>query len=359
MSKSRLGQILENPFPLAFMTDHRSEELEMESSYIMLKGKLEFLDILNESLLIPFNSISFIIFTSLVSLPLFCFLVFYEIILQKTFLETSKVLGQSHNYYYGYWLSDDWPQVPFYNTKRLTRILSPRLIQLCLLYLVPYHLLELFITTTVVDLASKLYAEKKQVSLRELIRRPINKTRLKGPFITSAYVLFLSTCTLLGLMWVVTNCYILSNGFETLEYYGGHDFFVKMLIYVFHGAAFTVLLMKYMEWSAGWNMNVVISILEDAYGSEAFELSAYFSRGSSKQQGLFLMLVFFAWGLILRLPCLFGGCYQKMGGIVFTFVYISLICTGHVMKWVVCVVYFFHCKKQTLEKKIEKKLEKK
>lgn len=50
-------------------------------------------------------------------------------------------------------------------------------------------------------------------------------------------------------------------------------------------------------------MSIVISILEGIYGAEALALSAYFIRGNHRH-GLILMLVFFLWGVSLRLPCL-------------------------------------------------------
>lgn len=102
-------------------------------------------------------------------------------------------------------------------------------------------------------------------------------------------------------------------------------------------------------------MALVISVLEETYGIEAFELATYFSRGSTRR-GLLLMLVFVAWEIVFRLPCLFGRWSERLGAIVFTSVFTGLICVGNLMKWVVCVVYFFDCKKRILEKKVDEEV---
>ncbi|XP_057426029.1 uncharacterized protein LOC130719416 [Lotus japonicus] len=39
------------------------------------------------------------------------------------------------------------------------------------------------------------------------------------------------------------------------------------------------LLMMYLEWSAIWNMSIVISVLDGVYGIGAFRVSYFFSRG--------------------------------------------------------------------------------
>ncbi|WRX13901.1 hypothetical protein QQP08_006774 [Theobroma cacao] len=297
--------------------------MEIDYTQIMSKEKLEFLDILKEALTIPHKHINFIIFSLLTSFPYFGLSVFFEIVLQQTLLKTFKFFTPvpSDSFYYDWEssvaLHDDW--------HRSGGNLS----------------------------ASMIYAGEKPISLRDML---VQKTRLKGPFITSIYVLLLSTCILLGLVGVVTNCYSLSKGFVIdYYYYSSNNNFVDSLITIFHITIFIALLMKYSEWSAGWNMALVISVLEETYGIEAFELATYFSRGSTRR-GLLLMLVFVAWEIVFRLPCLFGRWSERLGAIVFTSVFTSLICVGNLMKWVVCVVYFFDCKKRILEKKVDEEV---
>ncbi|XWS22575.1 hypothetical protein CRYUN_Cryun29cG0048300 [Craigia yunnanensis] len=324
--------------------------METYHTQIMSKERLKFLDILKEALAIPHQHINFIIFSLFTSLPYFFLSVFFEIVLQETLLDTFKFFAPTSDYLYSDWESS----ITFHvDRDRSKGNLSGQWIKLCLLYLVPCHLLGFLNIVLTVNAVSMIYAGEKRISLRDMT---VQKARLKGSFITSIYVLLLSTCILLGLVGVVTNCYILTKGFViNYYYYGENNYFVDSLITIFHIAVFIALLVKYSDWSAGWNMALVISVLEETYGIESFELSAYFSRGST-QHGLLLMLVFVLWEIVFRLPCLFGRCSESLGGILFSSVCTSLIFIGNLMKWVVCVVYFFDCKKQILEKKVDEEV---
>ena len=323
----------------------QKKAFEMNSNHIMLNEKLieknhdirnqklGVFDILKEALIITFKNFNFIIFILLTSLPLFGFMVYYESFLQETLVETYDILKQSPGY-------SGWP-VPNFIYNKMTKHVFYELLQLGFLYLVPLHLLELCTVIVTVDLSSKIHAQERPMTLKEMILKPIYGARLGGTFITSICVLHLSTCTLLGLIWLVTYYVILGNSM------------IEVFLAVFYGVAFVALLTKYLEWSAMWNMSIVISVLEGIYGYEAFALSAYFSKGSERR-GLILMIVFFVWGLGLRLPCLYFGCYEGWLGIS---VQISLFCLRNVLKWLVCMVYFYDCKKRTLEKKFGEEVE--
>lgn len=95
-------------------------------------------------------------------------------------------------------------------------------------------------------------------------------------------------------------------------------------------------------------MSIVLSILKEPYGAEAFAVSSHFSRGSEKC-GRLLVLVFLAWGLGLRLACLQARCNVRGGGIL---IQVMLLCMGNVVKWMVFMVYFHNCKKRILRKTI-------
>lgn len=73
-----------------------------------------------------------------------------------------------------------------------------------------------------------------------------------------------------------------------------------MFIGVVLGIAFVALLVKYLEWRAGWNMALVISVVEEADGAEALDLSGYYGRGSS-DRGFWLMVVVFGWEVVFRM----------------------------------------------------------
>lgn len=305
----------------------------MESNQIMHDQKLGVLDILKKSLLVFGRNNNFIIFTIITSFPMFCFLIYFEYFLQKFLFNAIETLKPSSDYYFDYFLHDIFDVARKLNKENLLQFM-----QLGFLYLVPLHLLELSTVLVIVDLASKIYKEDKPMSLKEMIQRPFNLARLRGTFITFVYVTLLSACTLLGLLWLVTTYFVILR--NTMYY----------LIYAaICGASFVSLLGLYLALSAEWNMSVVISVSEGIHGSAALALSSFFSVGNHRR-GLILMLVFFVWGVVLRLPCLYIGYYT--GGGYEIVAQICFFCLGNALKWVVCMVYFHDCQKQKLEKKV-------
>jgi hypothetical protein len=334
---------------------------EMESNDVVLNMKLiendhddhirnqelGVFDILKEALVIIFKNFNFIIFIFLVSIPLFCCLVYYE----RTLVETLNILRQTDLGFYDHNWSASLHHLPVI---RMTKHVYYKLVQLGFLYLVQLNFIEFCTVIVTLDLASKIYAEERSITLKEM-KEMIHKlycgARVRGTFITSFYVLFSSTCTLIGLLCLVTTCFLLRLVLSGPNYPVIFKDY-SVLNVVFYGAAFVVLLTKYLEWSAMWNMSIVISVLEGIYGDEAFALSDYYSKGSERR-GLLLMLVFFVWGLSLRLSCLYLGCYEGGRGMV---VQTGLFCLGNVLKWVVCMVYFYDCKKRILEKKVDEEV---
>ncbi|GLU03075.1 hypothetical protein SLE2022_202930 [Rubroshorea leprosula] len=323
----------------------------MDHTQIKLKEKLEFLDILKHALNIFYKNTRFIVFSLLTYLPLLCFLPLFEIILQKVLLETLEFLAESSA------LNYQEPVVNFFSNK-IFDLYEPEhhtvdkdfpisLIVHCVLYLVPYHLLELLSVILTVDTTLMIYTEEKRVSLRD-IYKSLKKTRVKGPFITSVCVLFFSTCFLVGFAVIVTLFCVM------FKWNRGWDP-IWLITSIFQGVALIASLIKYLDWRACWNMALVISVVEEAYGAEALRLSAYYSRGSNRR-GIFLSLVFFVWELFFRVSCLLGRCHERRGVWMWSLVSSSLICVGNVMKWVVFVVYFFDCKKRVLEKKIDEEV---
>uniref|UniRef100_A0A2P2PQ07 Transmembrane protein n=1 Tax=Rhizophora mucronata TaxID=61149 RepID=A0A2P2PQ07_RHIMU len=307
--------------------------MEMTNNSIMEKQKLGVLDILEEALVISTNSISFLIFILFMSLPLFLFSISYEIFFQRVLAEAIRILTPPAGY------SNFWWPAPGFIFSQVDKGFLYKLLHLFLLYLIPFHLLELFTAVITVDLASKSYAGDKPMTLKDMVPRSIHYNKLRAPFITSVYVLALSICTLPGFLWLVMNYYA--------------SFFNEVYavpLTIFYGVASVLLLGKYMEWSAVWNVGIVLSIVEEnVYGVQAIVLSEFLSR-DRKQQGGRLMLVFFAWELFGRLPCFLASCNEIGNAII---VQVSLFCLGNVIKWVTCLVYFYDCKRQKMEKKFD------
>ncbi|KAG5244437.1 Transmembrane protein [Salix suchowensis] len=158
---------------------------------------------------------------------------------------------------------------------------------------------------------------------------------LKGPLITSIYALLLDSLVSVGLVSMVM--YICLGSISS--------FFSMVFSVVFLG-----LLSKYIEWSAVWNMGILISILEDKHGDVALIISAYRTRGS-RQQGFLLMLVFFAWRLALRSAFIYVGWDGGGRGVAVTIVHASLVCSAKMWLWLVFIVYFYDCQKKSLRRK--------
>ncbi|GFY88302.1 hypothetical protein Acr_06g0002420 [Actinidia rufa] len=158
-------------------------------------------DMLKMAVRISHQNINFIIFILLTSLPLFCTMVLYELILQTTLVQASKILEPPHGYFY-----DSWP-IPFYVGDLLSKDFCFELIQVSIVYLVPLHLLELFSAILTVDLASKMYTGETPMNLGEMVQRSLKEARFKGPLITSMLVHYLSTCITSGLIWTVNQVF--------------------------------------------------------------------------------------------------------------------------------------------------------
>jgi hypothetical protein len=313
------------------------QNLLLEDNPVTQNQEVGVFDIIKQALSIFSKNFNFIIFIFLISLPLFFFMVYYEIFLQRTLVDASNILRNPYGYYDYY----DW-SISSYMFEKSTFL--HQLVQLGLLYIVPRHLLELCTVIVTVDLASKIRAEERVITLKEMIDRPIYGAKVRDTFVTSLCVLYLSTCALFGLTWFVT--------YYAAVYAVWRQSIFAVFFLVFYGPLFVALLTKYFEWSAVWNMSIIISVLEGTCGIEALLHSAYFSRGSERR-GLLLMLVFFVWEQGLRLASLYFGCYEEWRGIV---VQVGLWWLGNVLKWVVCIPYFYDCKKRTLEKKVDVEL---
>ncbi|PPD77655.1 hypothetical protein GOBAR_DD25419 [Gossypium barbadense] len=203
-----------------------------------------------------------------------------------------------------------------------------KLIQLALLRLLPLHLSELCVAVVTIDSVSR-----KEKS--EMVRRLVDKERWRGILVTSMYVQFVSNGFLLGSTWLMMNYYVI----------------VRSFCYNVFTAAFlricgVGLVVKFLEWMVMWNMSIVISTSEEVHGVDALGLSAYLCRGKERR-GFWLTFVFFVSRIGLRFVCFNNGSYGKRWWMILG---VSLICLGKVIKWVVCVMYFYHCKEGRLER---------
>ena len=322
------------------------ESADMESESKHVKHKLEVLDILKEAVTIYVKNINFIIFTFLTSLPFLFAMFYFETLFQETVVDTPQIIENVLLPFYDrlYERFQVWYYIDFYQdstVKSFSKDYLPVLIQLGFMYLVPLHVLEVCSAIVTVYITSKLRSENNKMSLKKMFQESIDMSIMKGTFITSLYMLALSTGLLLAAAWTVSNCYTFNR------YFGCYLFFA-----VIGFVALAKLLMVYLEWSAIWNMSIVISVLDGILGAGALRVSCFFSSGNQKR-GFHLMLVFFVLGLCLRLSCVSLGCYKGGYGI---FVQIGLLSVVNTLKWVSCMIYFCDCKEKKMEKKVDVEL---
>ncbi|KAM1719414.1 hypothetical protein ACFX12_021229 [Malus domestica] len=146
--------------------------MEMESNLVMKNQKLGTSDILRQALIIPARNIKFFIFAILASLPLFCFLIYYEPHLQKIMVETSKILNPPRdadiNGYLTYF-DLSW-SIPIDISRKLNQDFPNELFYLEFLDLVPLHILYLVTAIPIVYLGSKIHTEESPVmTLKDML----------------------------------------------------------------------------------------------------------------------------------------------------------------------------------------------
>lgn len=289
------------------------------------------------------GNFKFMLLTILSVVPLFAFMIFYEIKLQTTLQGIPIVLdGPSQIIYL-----ENLYVVPQDDIVDLRSKFFSTLVQLSLFYLVLHPMLEMFSIVITIKFAAKIQSGDTQVALKEALY----KNNFKGLSVTYLCVHLLSILTLLGLFWVVLNHNLFSA--RIWHHFELHsiEFYMNLLSIGFHSAIFIALLYVYLGWSAFWNMSIVISVMEEETGIWAFGLSDYYGK-HCKSTGFQLMLVFFAFGNVLRVPSLFFGlCNSSSAGVSVTAIVIGLVCLGNLVKWVAFVLYFYDCKQQVMEKK--------
>ncbi|XP_010460156.1 PREDICTED: uncharacterized protein LOC104741080 [Camelina sativa] len=334
--------------------------------------KLSVIELLKQATKLLLCNINIFLFLCLCSLPLFCFLIFFELSLQTTVGYASQFLFKLLT------LGEGLPENDLIIISKKNNDLIPWLIQTSLLYFFPYTFLDLLTTTTIVAASSIVYtSEEEPLGILHLVRRSfkICQNRVGGCLITSLYVLLWSTSVFvffflfffLQFLSGSTNyLYVtyLSREYERFHYQRFHyqrtGLFdvVVVLTLLFQCTFLIILTAKFSKWSAGWNMGLVVSVLEDdedgqgIYGSDALSLSAWYRRGHEKRD-LWLMLLFLVFALVMRMPCLYSKCSESSSGngVFYTGLYVGLICVGNVLKWVTCLACYHDCKTRVLRKK--------
>ncbi|KAF2546475.1 hypothetical protein F2Q70_00020521 [Brassica cretica] len=323
-----------------------------------MNEKLIVMELLKRAAKLLFSNINLAFFLFFSSLPLFCFLILFELSLQTTISLTYQFLSQELDLG-GYFFLQDHKDLS-------ENDLIPWLIQTSLLYFFPYTLLDLFTTTVIVAASSVSYTsgEEEPLGMLCLVQRSakICRNRLVGCLITSLYVLLLSTSVFFGFFSDSVNyLFITSLARDYQRFNSKAAVLFHAVVVLIHGTVFIVLAVKFGKWSAGWNMGLVVSVLEEEegedgkggiYGTNALSLSYWYGRGHEKRD-LLMMLMFLVFAIATRMPCLYSRCSLSSSGngVLYTGLYVGLICVGNAVKWVACVVSYYDCRARVLEKK--------
>ncbi|WZZ72324.1 hypothetical protein YC2023_083694 [Brassica napus] len=334
-------------------------------------------------LLLSNINLALIIF--LCSLQLFCFLIFLELSLQTTLSFTYQFLSKQVN------VEKDLPEndlflqtttnyltyQSLYQQRNIWEDLSendliPWMIKTFLLLFFPYTILDLLTTTTIVAASSTVYMSKEEtLGLIDLEHRSIKicQKRLGSCLVTSLYVLLFSTSVFLFFLpffllflfgffshWADT-LNIVSLIHQPQTFLDLVPFLIYAMVVLVQVTLFMYLTAKFIKWSAGWNMSLVASVLEEegedgeegVYGSNALSLLAWYRKGHEKGD-VWMMLVVLILALAKRMPCLYSKCSLSSSGngVLYTCVYVGLICVGNVVKWLACVVRYHDCKTRPL-----------
>ncbi|KAF3489445.1 hypothetical protein Bca52824_072524 [Brassica carinata] len=352
--------------------------------------KLSVFELLKRAVKLLLSNINLALIVFLCSLPLFCFLIFFELSLQTTLSFTYQFLSKQVN------VEKDLPEndlflqtttnyltyQSLYQQRNIWEDLSendliPWLIKTSLLYFFPYTNLDLLTTTTIVAASSTVYMSKEEpLGLIDLVHRSIKicQKRLGGCLVTSLYVLLLSTSVFLFFLpfFLLSFFGVFSHWAEKLNFVGIiHQpqtfldlvpFLIYAMVVLVQATLFMYLTAKFIKWSAGWNMSLVFSVLEEegedgeegVSGSNALSLSAWYRKGHETRD-VWMMLMFLVFALTTRMPCLYSKCSLSSSGngVLYTGLYVGLICVGNVVKWLACVVRYHDCKTRPLRKKAD------
>ncbi|XP_024008163.1 uncharacterized protein LOC18992579 [Eutrema salsugineum] len=291
-----------------------------ESIEMKMDEKLSVIELLKRATKLLFGNINLAFFLLLCSLPLFCFLILFELSFQTTVSFTSQFLSKQLVFEKDLSENDLILQTTVSLTSQLVsqqhifwedlseNDLIPWLIHTSLLYFFSYAFLDLLTTTMIVASSSIVYtSEEEPMGLLSLVRRS-----------------------------------------------------VKICQNRVRGTLFMYLTEKFTKWSAGWNMSLVVSVLEDGedgegiYGSDALSLSALYRRGHERRD-LWMMLSFLVFALATKMPCLYSKCSLSSSGngVLYTGLYVCFFCVGNVLRWLACVVCYHDCKTRFFRKKTD------
>lgn len=269
--------------------------------------------LIESAIKIPFRNPNFIALTLITSFPLFCMRLIHELPYNY---RPSLIMGAV----------DQLRILTYYGGNMPWALnLTIQILEVYLLCLVDF-----IIALTTINAASIICtsSERSRMGLRNLLRNSITKTRWHERMFT-----FLSVSLLCYLSSDVVDYWrdarpLLSSGCPTRS--------SRRLHLIVYGVAFA----KGAEYSAWWNLSVVVSILEENRGFAVISASSKLTKGN-RLRGFIWMLLYSVWRF--KLPSLLDTwTYPHI--LAYTYFDSSFSCLGKVINWVVFTVYYYDCK---------------
>lgn len=210
-------------------------------------------------------------------------------------------------------------------------LLISELVSLLFVFDFVFELVNFFTALTTIYASSTVYisSDRWKVSLRDLLRNSMTKTRWREPVFTFLIMSLSHICLSSVYYWHHHAKPLLSSSCS------------NRLLQAINMVVPVVALDKWVEYGAWWNLSVVVSILEkDNRGFEAFSDAAELSEGNTRR-GFVLMLLYSVWSF--RFPTLIAKCTFP-SVIAYDVLDTSFLCLGKVMNWVVLTVYYYDYK---------------
>ncbi|KAM2330640.1 hypothetical protein ACFX1X_021443 [Malus domestica] len=276
--------------------------------------------IIESALTIPFRNPNFIILTLITSLPLFFLTLIHQLPydFQPSLIVHAINLRTSLSYHSNPMISDiSWA--------------LDVAIQILQVYF--FTLGNFLIVLTTIHAASTIYAsnERSMIGLRNLLRSSVMKKRWHERMLTFFSISLLCNLSSAAVVYWHYARPLYPIGCPT-------RFFrlFRKIHWIVYGLAFAI----WLDYSARWNLSVVVSILEEKVGVfEAISASSELTKGN-RLRGFFLMLLYSV--AKFNLPALVAREFTT----IFAFYFLDTIfmCLGNVIIWEVLTVYYYDCK---------------
>lgn len=305
---------------------------------------------------IPFRNPNFITFTLITSIPLF----FIKLIPRLPYIQNQLI-----NLFIDALIQLNILTVTYktINTKHLINVswaVEP-ITQFLKVYLV--DLVNFLTALTTIYASSTIHTSngdhKASMGLRDLLKNSVTQTRWRDPVFKFIAMSILCNIFLPDVLYWI-------NAQSLLSSWCGNSFILKALHFIVLAVAFA----KCVEYTAWWNLTLVVSILEleEQRGFQAFSTSSQLMNGN-KLRGCVLMLLLYPVRISFNRPtrmcpkycselgyaiscCDLTGRSFRNEDIAYEYFIASLLCLRTVMTWMVYTIYYFDCKNREQRRRL-------